>query len=90
MISPLTDLVVKHMDANQGVSKADAEKAVSAQFAELKAEPELLFGDYLAKSSANKVAQALNIVGETLVSHQAWLKRICNSWLKMWLQGRSR
>ncbi|EKT4488564.1 putative Ig domain-containing protein [Shewanella algae] len=70
VISPLTDLVVKHMDANQGVSKADAEKAVSAQFAELKAEPELLFGDYLAKSSANKVAQALNIVGETLVSHQ--------------------
>ena len=68
VISPMTDLVVKHMDANKGVSQADAQKAVSAKFAGLKADSELLFGDYVAKSGSDKVAQALNIVGETLVS----------------------
>ena len=69
IISPMTDLVVDQMEADPSLSQANAEAEVVSA---LGASEEIIFGDYVAiaegdDQEAAKIAQGVNVVGETLV-----------------------
>ena len=66
----MSHMVVEQMAENDSLSIEEAQAAVVASVTEsgLNASEELIFGDYLAETS--DTAQALNIIGETLVDAQ--------------------
>ncbi|MCK8045594.1 hypothetical protein MSG37_11940 [Shewanella sp. 1CM18E] len=71
VINPMTNLVVEKMQAEPSLTAEDAKADVAKQFEALNAQPEQLFGDYIADAnSGNKVAEGIKVIGETLVDAQ--------------------
>ncbi len=69
--NPMTNMVIQQLAANPDIDEAQARANVvsSLNQAGLEVNEELIFGDYLAAQSDS--AQALNVIGETLVDNAA-------------------
>lgn len=68
--NPMTNMVVQQLAENPEITQTEAEDTVikSIQDSGLTASRDLIFGDYLANTS-DQQAQALNIIGESLVDN---------------------